>query len=173
MRGITITACPFHNDRMRDYLSIRAARRRDRVWVVALLVALAGCRSDSLSQDRGTGDGTAVPSPTCGDKTIMSRLATCRAATEESTCKNAGGDWRQFGHTRVPHYLCVCPTGQEGCACNSAADCVESRACQAEPVNGFIGLTCDGVVDYKCARTTPWIGCMCTIDNGIQIWCRD
>jgi hypothetical protein len=136
------------------------------------LVLVARCSNPTTTTDLHVTDRPGESAMPCGDKIVMAKVASCRAAKDEASCKNAGGEWRAL-LTLVPSYVCACPTGQEGCSCRSFADCVEPRSCQALSTTG--GPNCDGVTEFRCAAVAPWVGCYCTVmeDGSVGAWCRD
>jgi len=92
--------------------------------------------------------------PVCGDPTLAARFADCTAATTEPDCLAAGGSWARVG--RSPEPVCDCPTGQAGCPCDRAADCLGS--CLVElPV----GETCAEQRVGSCHAWSHLVGCHC------------
>jgi hypothetical protein len=107
-------------------------------WSVVLLVALAACQK-------------ADPGP-CGDQAVVARFAECKAARDRATCERAGGRWGQ--RERGPG--CSCSTGQAGCPCRSASDCVgECR---------FETKSCTGPT--TCTSSNDSLGCRCRLEPG-------
>lgn len=95
----------------------------------------------------------------CGDQEVMDRFPSCIAAETEAPCLAAGGVWTPIGIRLEPE--CVCPTGQEGCACNRSTDCL--GACSAT----LAGVPAEcSTVQGVCAGEAPIVGCRCWFDEG-------
>jgi len=86
----------------------------------------------------------------------MASFAACKASKSATTCKQNGGSWTTVGPS--PELTCVCPTGQQGCACTRSTDCLGS--CRATPSPGTL-YGCDGVTQGSCSSHHPSVGCWC------------
>ena len=138
----------------------------------ALWLLLASCSKPSAE---GQGDG---PQPflkpqapflppkvdvprECGDKAIMARFDACKAAAgkhEQAPCEAAGGTWGRIGL----HEGCNCPTGQGGCPCKNAGDCLvkcvsysNGRGCPETSAAGT----------WRCTEYHDVVGCHCFLDD--------
>jgi hypothetical protein len=136
--------------------------------------ALAWLSWATLLVSCGSNDSAPAPDGPafkCGNASVAAQLASCRAAADETACKTAGGTWLPVGLPQSATYTCVCPTGQLGCLCRSAADCVAE--CLADPLGGASGPTCEGVSQYQCSGRVPVEGCFCVLgpSGAAQIQC--
>jgi len=128
-------------------------------FAALLITGLAACGGGrsvggEAGQDASGADGAL---PACGDKAVMARFAECQKATTQPACEAAGGTWTAIG--LYPEKLCVCPTGQGGCPCDRASQCLGS--CRAEMVKMW---DCAGVKG-SCAPASPHVGCYCWFDD--------
>lgn len=106
-----------------------------------------------------------TPTPTsevCGDQAKMRLFAQCDAATSEPDCIAAGGRWGRYPYSQRPG--CFCDTGQGGCPCSAAADCI--GYCYAP--FGWQG-DCDQVGRGSCSGEVPMAGCFCSFDPDGQV----
>jgi len=89
----------------------------------------------------------------CGDR---AKYAACEWGLEEDACKAAGGriTTGPFGEV-----FCECPTGDGGCPCDSADDCV--YLCLAS--NDYV-TDCDNIKTGVCSDTNAVFGCVCVLD---------
>ncbi len=112
--------------------------------------------------------GSALEGCACGDREVMERFPSCIAAQTETICLAMGGVWTRVGLSLEPE--CLCPTGQEGCPCSRATDCL--GAC----VGPLEGLPDDcSAAQGSCTSQHPTVGCWCWFDeNGnAQALCAD
>jgi hypothetical protein len=97
----------------------------------------------------------------CGDKAVMARFDACKAAAakrQQAPCEAAGGTWGWIGL----HVGCNCPTGQGGCPCTAARDCLAKcvygeggRQCSKPPAEG----------NWYCAPYHDVVGCHCSLND--------
>lgn len=104
-----------------------------------------GCGSCVCSGDGAWTDCTGACGD-CGDPALTTKRATCTSAQDSASCDAAGGVWTETLWEGTPsgHYHCACPTGDEGCPCQRAEDCVSGCyypsdlgdivSCNANPV---------------------------------------
>jgi hypothetical protein len=133
--------------------------RKLTVWLIVAGASACGGKSGPADGARPS-DGVrrdAPPlvdgKPSCGDPAVLARLPACKAAADQAACAAAGGSWRQAG--LGARLMCICPTGQAGCACTSASEC--GGRCMV-PVGGG---SCANVTSYTCTAETPVFGCFC------------
>lgn len=94
----------------------------------------------------------------CGDPVVIARYPLCRQTRDEAACVAAGGRWGRGGLSPQP--LCLCPTGQDGCACQRASTC--QAGCTAPLDNG--ATTCKDAVG-RCESVGPSFGCKCIFNE--------
>jgi len=88
--------------------------------------------------------------PECGDPHAFD---TCTYGLTEEQCIAAGGAWGIWGLAPMPS--CMCPSGDGGCPCDEATDCV--GLCYAE-----LGeLDCGNATQGVCSETKMMFGCFC------------
>jgi hypothetical protein len=105
------------------------------------------------------GDGGADAAP-CGDPVVMARFDSCVQAHDSPACAVAGGIWTSWwGNT----WRCLCPTGEEGCACTSSAQC--QIFCLADCPEA--GYSCADVAGGRCPGTWPVAGTYCAEKDGV------
>ena len=114
----------------------------------------------------------------CNDPAEAQRFAVCRLAKTQDSCLAAGGEWRVVAP--LPQFECVCQTGQDGCACRSANQCLV--ACTA-PLKqreeggkiGEVSADCRGVKQGTCATFWPANGCRCWFDEQghVRMYCTE
>jgi hypothetical protein len=98
----------------------------------------------------------------------MARFTACTQAAmkhEQGACEAAGGRWGQIGL----HQGCNCPTGQAGCACTRAADCLSKCVAPTQ------GCADPGTGTWQCAPYHDVVGCHCYRDaqGGVGSICID
>lgn len=95
---------------------------------------------------------------TCmGDPKALANYPTCIKAKDEPSCKAAGGTWTKVGLSPSPE--CLCPTGQQQCACTNASQCLS--ACVADNVAPNAKCPSQG----HCAAGSIVVGCICLFDK--------
>ena len=87
----------------------------------------------------------------CGDPAVSARWTACRISDTRDECESAGGTWGVYPFSRREG--CFCPTGDGGCACNSARDCL--GRCYAS------GSLCRSLHEGTCSAYEPQAGCWC------------
>ncbi|MBM4371152.1 MAG: hypothetical protein FJ098_05835 [Deltaproteobacteria bacterium] len=105
----------------------------------------------------GDGSGDACDPP-CGNPQAY---ASCTWDLQKSDCLAAGGQWGIWG--MAPIESCMCPSGDGGCPCHSAADCV--GLCWA-PMEG--DPPCQGLTQGTCSETKMMFGCFCVFNEAGQ-----
>ena len=110
-------------------------------------------------------DEELTPGVPCGDTAVMDAFPACRAARTKQACVDAGGSWGPGGLTRQS--FCHCPTGQGGCPCSDASDCLGYCSAEVTPRCQDIEATCNAWV--------PTFGCRCTFrsDGPPAMFCAD
>ena len=109
--------------------------------------------------------------PACGDREVMARFHECKEAAskyDQAACEAAGGHWGRIGL----HGGCNCPTGQIGCACKQAGDCLGKcilvgggRSCPEDPAK----------CTWLCSSHHDVVGCHCHMmsSGGTMAVCAD
>ena len=109
--------------------------------------------------------------PACGDREVMARFHECTEAAakfDQAACEAVGGHWGNIGL----HGGCNCPTGQIGCACKQAGDCLGKcilvgggRSCPEDPAKG----------KWMCSSHHDVVGCHCHMMSfgGTMAVCAD
>jgi len=87
----------------------------------------------------------------CGDPDKLARFQECSQSADEASCKAAGGAWSTGPFGEI---FCDCPTGQGGCPCSSAEDCL--GWCQVDDSNG-----CPEEGVGSCTARSALFGCVC------------
>lgn len=127
--------------------------------VVAVVIAggLAAC------------DGDRAVRGACGDDVIRASFATCIAAGTQAACVQAGGTWTTIGLGTSAE--CLCPTGEEGCPCDSSDQCLGACTAEMGPGND----PCAGIDEGTCTAASPSVGCRCWFDDrgAVQQMCVD
>jgi hypothetical protein len=104
---------------------------------------------------------------TCGDPSVSRMFAVCQRAETEQACVSAGGTWGNYPYSGAPG--CFCLTGQGGCPCAAAEDCV--GLCQAA-----LRADCETVRvrEWACSDVEPRAGCWCVMAGGQpRFFCND
>jgi hypothetical protein len=125
-------------------------------WVVALALAAAACGCKSGKE---SASARSPREARCDAPELKARYEACRATADEQACKAAGGEWRSMGMLPTP--TCVCPTGQDGCPCQSSEECLAGcyapLRSSAQPQD-----RCKGVTEGLCgADSSAGRGCIC------------
>jgi hypothetical protein len=107
-----------------------------------------------LAMSCGDNDNDAAPRDPCDPELHRAAFTQCRQAADQASCEAAGGSWGRGGLFNDLH--CFCPTGQGGCPCTEASDCLGT--CTG-PVPTM--LDCAGVTAGTCQAAAPFFGCAC------------
>jgi hypothetical protein len=141
-----------------------------RLLVALLVVAVACSQSSSNPSDGPPGDGPviAAPSdapraPSCDDPALPVAFAACQQAVDEAGCTAAGGRWANEP-TSTPA-RCFCPTGQDGCSCSRAGDCL--GLCY-DPTWPLVS-DCTTVPAWVCSAEYPVLMCHCSLGAAGEI----
>lgn len=117
--------------------------------LAAMLAALA-----VLSLSCGDDDHDATRDR-CNPALHREAFERCVETRDQTACEAAGGTWGNTPAELEPR--CLCPTGQDGCACSDASrclgDCVGPRSSGIEE--------CPGVTAGTCQATVPAVACEC------------
>lgn len=155
---------------------VRRWRLRILVPGLGLLLACAGASSGPSDETPLTGDADArterdsgafeateddSTDPACRPEPLAAAFSACRATDSEAACVAAGGEWGPVHLSPDP--ACRCPTGQEGCRCTRASDCLGRCMDHREAVS--LTQPCSRDLDYRCTAYEPRNGCFCTVSE--------
>ena len=144
-----------------------------RWWVSLLAVAclcgpVSACKKDSRARI------TAAPAreARCDDPALKVAFEKCEAATDAEGCKAAGGEWQTVGMENTE--TCICPTGQAGCTCTRAGECL--AGCYGDPKETESPRDmCSHLTWGECASTSENFGCGCEFlaSGEVDGYCAD
>lgn len=117
-------------------------------------VTADGSTTDDASTQKDAGNVTCSNPAQCAD------YEACLSCIDSRCCIETGGNWTAPANSEVEQ--CVCPTGQEGVACDEASDCL--AGCSGEP-KGAPPNQCAKVTKGTCNATSIRGGCYCRFDD--------
>jgi hypothetical protein len=144
-----------------------------------MAVAFSGCPAEEDTGDAQKGDTVQDTSAlndanedSCPHTWTKEAFTTCAASPTAADCTLQGGTWGLQGLTQIES--CGCPTGQGGCPCNRASDCLGRCIFMESPSGVSPSKSCDGITSFACTERHT-TGCHCEImdDGQVGVLCVD